>query len=192
MKVVTLLGSPREKGNSAILAGVIEGALSGRGHETVTHRLNNLDFKGCQACGACKQKREKCVIRDDLAPVLDNVHDADIVILASPVYWGDVSAQMKGFIDRIYSFLVPGFMTEPVKHRLLPGKKLVFILTQAASAEMYDDVFPRYNSFFQQLEMFDEVYFIRGCGVNEPGEVNELGEVMKRARDVAGHLLKTC
>lgn len=189
MKIVSLLGSPRKKGNSAILAGTITAFLAEEGNEIVIHSLNDITFKGCQACGGCKGSSEVCVLKDDLTPVLNDIHDADVVIMATPVYWGEVSSQMKGFIDRTYSFLTPGFMTEEKKHRLPAGKKLVFIQTQGAGSEMYNDIFPRYNGFFEQLSIFQETYLIRGCDINDRGAVNERSDLLEKARQTAQSIL---
>ena len=188
MKVVSLLGSPRKKGNSAILAKVVTDTLAG--NEIVTHSLNDLSFKGCQACGACKSRSEECVLKDDLRPVLHDIHEADVVIMATPVYWGDVSAQMKAFIDRTYSFLTPGFMTDEKKHRLPAGKKLVFIQTQGAGSDLYDEIFQRYNGFFKQLNIFNETYLIRGCDIGELAAVNERSDLLEKARETAKSLMK--
>ena len=92
---------------------------------------------------------------------------------------------MKGFIDRTYSFLTPGFMTEEKKHRLPPGKKLVFIQTQGAPTEMYNDIFQRYNSFFEQLSIFKESYLIHGGDINEKGAVKDRQDLLDKARETA-------
>ena len=118
MEVVALLGSPRTKGNSAQLARIITAILADKGNRIHEYCLNNLNIKGCQACGACKGKSSCCTVDDDLAPVLEAVKCANVIILATPVYWGDISAQLKTFIDRTYSYLTPGFMTAESKHRL--------------------------------------------------------------------------
>ncbi len=186
MKIVSLLGSPRKKGNSTTLATIITDTFAEHGSETIIHSLNSLSFKGCQACYGCKSRSEVCILKDDLTPVLNDIHDADVVIMATPVYWGEVSAQMKGFIDRTYSFLTPGFMTDDIKHRLPAGKKLVFIQTQGAETEeMYGDIFPRYNNFFQQIDLFEKTYLIRGCGINELGDVNTRKDLLEKAHAVA-------
>ena len=75
----------------------------------------------------CKTGSERCVLPDDLAPVLDAVFNADLVVFASPVYYSDVSAQLKAFIDRTYSYLVPGYIAKEHPNRLPTRKALVFI-----------------------------------------------------------------
>lgn len=191
LKTVAILGSPRKHGNSTALASLITDRLAGAGSEVRAHHLNTLTYKGCQACGACKLRSETCVIDDDLRGVLADFARADIVILATPVYWGEVSAQLKGFIDRIYSFLTPDFMTAPKKHRLGSPKKLVFIQTQGAdSEELFDDIFTRYNVFFSQLQFFSDTTLIRGCGLNTPDAALLRPELLQQAEATAVRLLR--
>ncbi|HSL41613.1 MAG TPA: flavodoxin family protein [Desulforhopalus sp.] len=190
MKVSVILGSPRRKGNSATLARIIAGSLAERGAEITLHLLNDLVFKGCQGCGACKKSSEVCVVNDELAPVLEDVRAAEVLILATPVYWGEVSAQLKAFIDRTYSYLTPDFMTAAKKHRLPPGKKLVFIQTQGADdPALFGDIFPRYNTFFEQLGYFTQCWLIRGCALNEPNAVHGRQDLLDQALTVAREIV---
>lgn len=188
MKAAVLLGSPRINGNSTQLAEIIASTVERKGNSVTRFFLNKLDSRGCQACGACKGKSEVCVVKDDLTAVLETVKAADVIIMATPVYWGDISAQLKIFIDRTYSYLTPGFMNAGIKHRLPKGKKLVFILSQGAPQEMYSDVFARYNSFFEKLDYFDETYLLRGCELNEVGALEHRGDLVKGAREIAENL----
>lgn len=190
MKVVALLASPRRKGNSNGLAESLTSIFVDEGHEVVSYILNDLNYKGCQACNGCKTRSDFCVLFDDLSPVLKAVTNADVVVLASPVYWGEVNAQMKGFIDRTYSFLTPEFVTGPVKHRLPKGKKLVFILTQGGDDALYDDIFPKYDSFFKQLELFEETYLIRGCDLSDRDDYQEREDLLDLVEGTADALLQ--
>jgi multimeric flavodoxin WrbA len=183
VKIVSIVGSPRWQGNSTILAESV--AASAEQHGAHVHRyfLNKLKYQGCQACSACKGKSERCILKDDLSQVLEDVIEADVIVLASPVYWGEVSGQMKLFLDRTYSFLKPGYLEREDKHRLLPGKKLVWIQAQGAeSLTQFGDIFPRYNMFFRQLDYFTETFELRACGVNSVGAVNNRPELLEEAR----------
>ncbi len=188
MEIVSLLGSPRKKGNSTQMAEIVASALEDKGNRVTRYFLNTLDFKGCQACGACKGKSEICILKDDLAPVLEAVKKADVILMATPVYWGDISAQLKTFIDRTYSYLMPNFMEKEIKHRLPAGKKLVFIQSQGAPQEMYTDLFDRYNSFFKLLNYFDETHVLRGCELNELGALKSRDDLVQGAREIAQKL----
>lgn len=185
MKVAVILGSPRRASNSSLLAEVITEIARKNGAEIMTHALNALRFRGCQACSACKGKSERCILKDDLGVVLEDVIDANVIILAFPVYWGELSGQMKLFLDRTYSYLKPGFMEREDKHRLPPGKTLIWIQAQGAdSDEMYSDIFPRYNTFFKQLDYFRRSYVIVAHGVNVPGAVINRPDLLDRARQI--------
>ena len=188
MKIVTLLGSPRTNGNSATIARHLLQTAAGLGAETQTFELNRLAYRGCQACYACKQGREECVLNDDLSQVLAAVQAADLVVLASPVYYGDVTMQLKGFIDRSYSYLVPDYLTNPQPSRL-SSKKLVFIQTQGQPEEaMFADIFPRYD-FFLKWMGFTETRLIRACGIG-PASVDAVPDhVLQQAEAVARQLM---
>jgi len=151
--------------------------------------LNKLTYRGCQACMACKTKSDRCVLKDDLGKVLEAVRGADVLVLASPIYYGEVTSQLKGFIDRTYSFLVPDYATNPHPSRLAPGKKLVFILTQGQpDDQQFDDVFPRYDSFFKWYGC-EESYLIRACGVMDIGDVEAHREAMLSTAETAEKIM---
>lgn len=189
MKIVCLLGSPRSNGNSAIVAKRFCNTAEKLGATVQTFTLNKLNYRGCQACMACKTKLDKCALQDDLTEVLDSVREADVLVIATPTYYGDVSSQLKGFIDRTYSYLVPDFHTKSNPSRLSPGKKLVFIQAQGqADATKYADVFPRNGAFFKWYGFADK-YLIRACGVRNLGEVEGREEVMKLAEETAKRIM---
>ena len=185
MKIVCLLGSPRPKGNSTFIADRFCRTAEALGAEIQTFALNKLKYRGCQACMTCKTKLDRCVLKDDLTQVLDAIRDAEVLVMASPIYYGEVSSQLKAFIDRTFSYLVPDFPTNPKPSRLPPGKKLVMILAQGdPGEELYADVFPRYESFFKWYG-FNDNHLIRACGVLGPGEVEEHQDVLSQAEALA-------
>lgn len=184
MNVVCLLGSPRTKSNSSTIAKQFLETAEKSGAKAKTYTLNDLKYRGCQGCMACKTKHEKCVLKDDLTEVLDAVQEADLLVLASPTYYGDISSQLKGFIDRTFSYLKPDFMTNPSPSRLAPGKKLVFALTQAQPEEAFRDIFPRYDFFFK-WNGFGESYLIRACGVVGYGDLEARQDILDMAEETA-------
>lgn len=190
MNVVALLGSPRQ-GNSAAIAGRFLVAAENLGAKTRSISLNTLVYRGCQACLACKGKSDRCVVKDDVTPVLDAVREADVVVLATPVYFGDITGQLKSFFDRTFSFFTPDYRTAANPSRLAPGKKLVFIQTQGQPDEtFFADLFPRYDKFFKRIG-FGETYLIRGSGLTAPGDALKRGDLLELAeRTAAGVLAK--
>jgi multimeric flavodoxin WrbA len=189
-QVLVLLGSPRARSNSSLIAERFSARAEELGADVQTFPLNRMSYQGCQACDGCRQGEEiPCVLEDDLTVVLDEVHRADVLVLATPVYFGDVSAQMKGFIDRTRSFIKPDFRTNPEPSRLPPGKRMVFIQTQAEEEDAtHNDIFPRYDFFFRWFGFNDSV-LIRACGVNDRGEVSTRPEILDQASKTADSML---
>jgi multimeric flavodoxin WrbA len=178
MKMVTLLGSPRSKGNSATIANEIIATAAELGAQNRTFELNRLDFRGCQACYACKHMADRCIIKDDLLEVLTAVEEAELVVLASPVYYGEISSQLKGYIDRSFSFLVPDYITSSYPSRLKP-KRLIFVLAQGHPDEgLFADIFPRYQNFLK-WQGFTDIRLVRACGVG-PGREDRVPESVLR------------
>ena len=188
MKIVTVLGSPRAKGNSATIARRFLNAAEARGAASLgVFELNRMQYRGCQACYACKNGAERCVLKDDLAAALGAVEAADVLVLATPVYYGDVTSQLKGFVDRLYGVLVPDFHTNPRPSRL-SDKKLVFIQVQGrADAAAFGDIYPRYSAFMQRMG-FGDCRLIRACGIG-PGAVDAVPEAtLREAESLAAAL----
>src|SRR4030067_2638916 len=98
MKIVCVLGSPRLKGNSALLARRFCDTAQKLGAEIQTYALNQLNYRGCQACMTCKTKLDRCVLKDDLTEVLEAVREADVLVMATPIYMLDIAGELKGFI----------------------------------------------------------------------------------------------
>jgi len=189
MKVVCLLGSPRVKGNSATIARHVCEIAEQRGADIQVFILNKMSYKGCQGCMKCKTELERCILEDDLTSALDAVRDADALILATPVYIGEVTSQLKTFIDRTFSYFVPDHLNKLNPSRLTPGKKLVFIQTQGNPDEtLFNDIFPRYERFFKRYG-FEETHLIRACGVRAPGEVEGRADLMRCAEETARKII---
>ncbi len=181
-RVVCLLGSPRKSGNSAQMAGALCASAASAGAQVTTFALNALAYRGCQGCLACKGKTEACVLKDDLTPVLEAVRTCDVLVLATPVYFGEVTAQLKGFIDRCYSYLTPDYaFNKEQRTRLAPGKTLCFVIAQGHPREdLFTDIFPRYAYFFNWLG-FNHSRLLRACKVYHLGDALKRAEVLDEA-----------
>jgi multimeric flavodoxin WrbA len=142
--------------------------------------VNQMDFQGCQGCGTCKTKTEACVLEDDLAPALAAVKAADVLVLASPVYFGDLSGQLKCFFDRTYSYIDADFSS-----RVPGGKTAVMVLVQANPDEaQFSDIFPRYQrwlSFFG----YAPVFLLRATGAKNLGDIAQQAPVLEEAASLA-------
>ena len=107
MKMIIVIdGGPRKNFNTALmLQKFAEGATSVSDKiEVKTVRLYGLDYKGCMSCMACKIKGKAsniCKFKDALTPVLEEIAEADGLALGSPIYFGDVTGQMRTFLERL-------------------------------------------------------------------------------------------
>ena len=104
--VVIIDGGPRKNFNTAsMLQKFAEGVMSVSDQiEVKTVRLYGLNYKGCMSCMACKIKDKAsnvCKFKDELTPILEDIAQADGLVLGSPIYFGDVTGQMRTFLERL-------------------------------------------------------------------------------------------
>jgi multimeric flavodoxin WrbA len=104
MKVLGIVGSPRQGGNTEILVEEALAAAREAGAKTEIVLLADKQIAPCDACRSCV-KTGACKINDDMQPIYKQMEAADALLLGSPVYFGYVTAQMKALIDRTYLFL---------------------------------------------------------------------------------------
>ena len=158
-KVLILSGSPRKGGNSDLLCDeFMKGALEA-GHQVEKIRVAEKNIGVCRACYACKNGR--CIIRDDMAEVLQKMIDADVIVLASPVYFYSIDAQLKALIDRTVAH-----WTE------VRNKEFYYIMTAADStAASMETTLACFRGYADCVEGAREMGVIYGTGVYEKGEV---------------------
>lgn len=189
MRFVILLGSPRRNGNTAAMAEIFCRTAAEAGAVVDNFYLNQMNIKGCQACDACKTTTETCVIKDDMAGVLNAVENADVVVAATPIYFADVTAQFKMFIDRCYSLLKP-FKRMPTKSRLKPGKEFVLITAQNLDNTMFEEVCTKYQMIARLLG-FQKTHLVRGCNLLNADAIHADNgqDLLNAAQDIAKEIL---
>lgn len=151
MKVNTLLGGPRKRGNTAKALGWLEEELKSQGHEV--DRINIVDFevKGCLGCGKCLEVTDQpgCVQKDDAVEIFSHMMRADAVVYASPLYCWGFASQMKALVDRHFC-LVKGYGT-PDYNSFVEGKPSTLLVTCAGPVENNADIiqvlFDRLNDY---------------------------------------------
>ena len=145
MKILGLHASPRPKGNSTQLLNALLEEAHRLGATVSSHTLNTLRLKGCQACYSCRQpgQEKQCAVKDDMQPILTEVFAADAVVLASPVYMWQMTAQARLFTDRLMPVLKPDYTS------WLNGQRMLTLYTQGQPD------LTRYASYFTYVnEMF--------------------------------------
>ena len=98
--ILILSGSPRKGGNSDLLCDEFLRGAQESGNKVEKIFLRNKKIGYCNACYYCKKSGGKCTIQDDMSEILDKMQAADVIVLASPVYFYSIDAQMKAVIDR--------------------------------------------------------------------------------------------
>ena len=159
MKVVAINGSPRKNKNTAtLLTKALEGAAS-KGATTEIINLYGHDYKGCISCFLCKVKDNKkpsvCLYKDGLSAVLDKCMEANAIILGSPIYFWDVTGEMRSFLERLM-FPVLTY-TEGFKGLLLRKIPIGIIYTMNVTEEFMQET--SYKSLFEPTEAVLERLF---------------------------------
>jgi len=103
-KIIIIDGGPRKNMNTAKLLQRLAEGVKSVGGDVKIIRLYDLDYRGCMSCMACKQKgraQNICRFKDSLTPVLEAIAQADGLVLGSPIYFGEVTGQMRAFLERL-------------------------------------------------------------------------------------------
>lgn len=107
-KIVVITGSPRKNGNSFAMTDAFIKAAEAKGHTVTRFDAAMKKVGGCRACETCFKTGKACSFDDDFNVIAPAILEADAVVFTMPVYWYSIPAQIKGVIDRIYSFCVGG------------------------------------------------------------------------------------
>ena len=167
MNTVCLLGSPRRDGNSDTFAKRFLQQAKKYQAPNESFALSELRYSGCKNLFQCKDGLEHCGQMDDLTQVLAAVSKAQVLVLATPVYFTGISGQLKLAIDRFFSFFVPDYPTAKIKSRLSSGRHLVFLQAQGEPEDRYAGLMDSFSASFTGLG-FDHHHLVRACGVRNP------------------------
>lgn len=167
--ILIISSSPRKNGNSQMLCEQFKKGAEEKGHTATLIRLMEKKIGFCRACDGCMRNDGTCVLNDDMEEILKLFQKADVLVLATPVYFYGISAQMKTFIDRTY----------PIWQHL--GKKEVYYIISAGLGE---DIIERslgdLDGFVEHLEEYRIAGRIYATDVMEAGLVKNL-DVFEKA-----------
>lgn len=168
-KVLILSGSPRKGGNSDLLCDeFMRGAIeSGNTVEKIRVAEKNIGY--CKACYYCKDHNGQCVIQDDMQEVLQKIIEADVIVLASPVYFYSVDAQLKALIDRTVARWLE-----------VKNKDFYYIITCADEEESScETTLACLRGYADCVEGAKEKGVIYGTGVYQKGEIKQTTAMVK-------------
>jgi len=178
MKILGFIASPRREGNTAYVVNkILEGAKE-QGADTQARYACDCNINPCKGCLGCTQGNG-CVVRDDMQELYDELKHTDVLILGSPVYMGQMSAQAKVFTDRLFAQITPRF--SPRFKEENAGKKLVLVWTQGnPDPEMFRVYFDYTRHMFEMLEFeVKGVHVITGTRNGPVNKRENFGPSMK-------------
>lgn len=140
MKILVLNGSPRIDGNTKYLIEAFKEGASAKGHQIDVVNVCTMKISGCLACEYChKVKKGACIQKDDMHVIYELLEEAEMLVIASPIYYHGLTGQLKCAIDRLYSVSYP---TKPAQL-----KKAAMILS-SGDPQMYEGALFSYNGDF--------------------------------------------
>lgn len=177
-KVLIISSSIRNKSNSEILAKQVEKGASDSGNEVDFVSLKDKEIRFCKGCLAC-QKTQKCIIKDDVAQIMEKVKNTDTIVFATPIYYYEMCGQLKTLLDR----LNPLFPQEY-------SFRDIYLLT--TSAEEGDEVIEKTVSGVNGwIDCFEKSRFagvFNGGGLNDMGEAEKREDILKAAYEFGKQL----
>lgn len=160
-KVLILSGSPRKDGNSDLLCDAFMRGAIESGNTVEKIRVANKKIAPCSGCYYCSSHNGECAHKDDMAEILQKMIDADILVLASPVYFYSIDAQLKAVIDRTVARWLE-----------VKNKEFYYIVTMADEAiSSADTTLACFRGYADCVEGAVEKGVVIGNGVYEAGEI---------------------
>jgi multimeric flavodoxin WrbA len=185
MKVIAINGSPRAGGNTEQLIKVVFAELEKAGIETELIRIGGQSIRGCTACFRCGELKRCVIDNDPVNGIIEKLKTADGIILGSPVYFTDVTAEMKAFIDR--SGLVMRTIGFPLCRKASAG-----LVAVRRGGEMHAlDTLTHYLHYMQTYQVGSTYWnFAFGRGPGEVMQDEEGMATMKTLGQNMAHLMK--
>ena len=171
-KIVILNGSPRRSGNtSALIKAFTEGAESA-GHSVTEFFLDRMNIHGCKGCFGGHSGREcPCVQKDDMDQIYPVVKDSEVIVLASPLYYWNLSGQLRTAVDRLFAL-------EEGDGNLLRGHGRASALLMAAEGHGFDDVLLYYDHLMEHLKWENLGHVLAG-GNGDVGDIEGKPELQQ-------------
>ena len=182
-KVMIVIGSPRKKGNSAILAKQVADGAKAAGALVEVFYLHGMNIRPCNACDRCRRKTDtECVLKDDMQKLYPKLKRADAIVMASPIYWFTVSAQTKLFMDRWYAL-------GSDEGYALTGKRFGIVLTYADADPFVSGAVNALRTLQDALKFIEaEIVGMVYGSAWKAGEIKKNKEVMKEAYELGKKL----
>lgn len=157
--IVILNGSPRKNGNTSALVNAFTEGAESVGNTVTTFSLGSMNIHGCRGCfGGHSMKDTPCVQQDDMNQIYPAVKNADVVVLASPLYYWNLSGQLRTCVDRLFAL-------EEGDGNLLRGGRASALL-MSAEGHGFDDVVQYYDHLMKHLRWENLGHVLAGGNMN--------------------------
>ena len=171
-KVVILNGSPRRAGNTAALAAEFTRGAEEAGNTVAEFFLDSMDIHGCKECLDGHSSREcPCAQKDDMDEIYPAVKECDVVVLATPLYYWNMSGQLRMAVDRLFAL-------EEGDGNLLRGHGRACVLLMAAEGHDFEDVVLYYEHLMEHLKWKNLGHVLAG-GNGSVGDIKRKNEMKK-------------
>ena len=177
MKVISIDGGPRKAGSTTTLVSHIMKGAQRKGAETEMIHLYDLEYTGCLGCSYCKS-HDVCKQDDDMSIVYEKMRDADIILFATPVYFAQMTGQLKNCIDRLFALIDGEFQP-----RLPAGKKYGVVVTQGDESAPYCEIISTTVGFAMGALHIDSCGTINANGVHEASDLLKMTDVIAQAEE---------
>ena len=177
-KVLILSTSPRRNSNSEALAEAFAKGATESGHDVELISLRSKELRFCMGCFAC-QKSGKCVIKDDMQEIVPKMNDAEVLVFATPIYYYEMSGQMKTLLDRGNPLFTSDYQFRDVYFLASAAEEEEFVPQRAINGlEGWIECFPK-------ASLAGTVF---GGGVTETGEMKNHPEKLQAAYELGRSL----
>lgn len=169
-KIVILNGSPRKNGNTSELVKAFTEGAESAGNTVTEFFLDKMNINGCKGCfGGHSNKECPCVQQDDMNEIYPVVKECDVIVLATPLYYWNMSGQIRTAIDRLFAL-------EEGDGNLLRGNSRACALLMAAEGHGFDDVLLYYEHLMEHLRWKNLGHVLAG-GNGDVGDINGKPEI---------------
>ncbi len=171
-KIVILNGSPRRNGNTSALVREFTKGAQSAGNTVTEFFLDGMNIHGCKGCfGGCSGRECPCVQKDDMDKIYPAVKECDVIVLASPLYYWNMSGQLRTAVDRLFAL-------EEGDGNLLRGHGRGSALLMAAEGYGFEDVLLYYNHLMAHLKWKKLGHVLAG-GNGDVGDIEGKAELRK-------------
>lgn len=184
MNILILSGSPRKGGNTDLLVEAFVKGASQKHHVEIVS-VHDYKVNPCMGCNACfKNEGNICAQKDDMALIYEKANEADMLVIASPVYFYGLSAQLKSVIDRFHN---------PIRDTFHIKKMALLLVGAATLPELFDSILTQYQLCLNFFKL-EDVGHVLVRGVKDKGNIKNkelLNEAFRLGKSISFHAPST-